>query len=198
MNRLIVLAFVIAIAAASGFAVARATSGMEARMAASGAAIAAGEGCSAVAKDQWPIGGASSLTLEARTFGPTCANATAVLVVSNGEGLPLYQSAHAARHVLGLAEAQTPQAMGEALAAWIAPGPAQTSQSLPPWPPGSEAPTGGEFAFYPSQSVAPDFYEGLRAENAPLWCFTQGMESARCLLARNGGIEDIGVQLFPG
>ena len=195
MTKVAPILLTIALAGAAGFAAGRATSGLSARMAASGAAIAADEGCAAFARGLWPMG-AGGPTLEARAFGPDCDSATVVLVVV-GQAGPLYQAAFAANRVFGLADADTPAQMTEALSAWITPQGARTTGELPPWPVGAEGPE-GEFPFVPHPGVPRETYEDMRAVNQPVFCFPQGMESMRCLRALDAGVEDIGVQRFPG
>lgn len=196
MQKIIPIILTILIAGIAGFAAGRATSGLDARMAASGAAIAAEEGCAALARGEWPVG-ATALKLEARAFGAACENATAVLVVSNDQG-PVYQAAFGTPWVFGLAGAMTPDAMTSALNEWLAQRGARSTSQLPPWAPGAEAPEAGEFPFMPSEWMDQATYETLRAANLPVFCFAQGLESALCLVARDGLIEEIGVQTFPG
>jgi hypothetical protein len=56
-----------------------------------------------------------------------------------------------------------------------------------------------EFPFY----LEPEWndrvgYEELRARNAPMYCYVQGMESLACLALQDGQLYKIGVQSFPG
>ncbi|MBU6407489.1 MAG: hypothetical protein KGS44_10210 [Alphaproteobacteria bacterium] len=196
MQKIIPILLTILIAGAGGFAAGRATSGFDARMAASGAAIAAEDGCAALARSEWPIG-VRGLRLEARAFGPDCDNATAVFVASTEQG-PLYQAAFATSQVFGLAEAETQEAMTVALSDWIAQRGARSTALLPPWPAGAGSPEAGEFPFTPAPWLTQAAYENLRAEDLPVFCMAQGLETARCLVAREDAIEDIGLQSFPG
>jgi hypothetical protein len=195
MQKVVPIILTILIAGLAGFAAGRSTAGLEARMAASGAAIAANEGCAALARGQWPIG-AGGPSLEARAFGPDCARATVVLVVGGLDG-PLYQAAFPASRVFGLADAQSQETMTAALSEWLTPKGPRTTADLPPWPPGAPGPE-GEFPFYPTPDLTRDTYEELRGFAEPVFCLPQGMESALCLRALDGGVEEIGVQAFPG
>ena len=195
MQKIIPIILTILIAGIAGFAAGRATSGLDARMAASGAAIAAEEGCAALARAEWPVG-ATPLRVEARAFGDACDNATAVLVVSGEQG-PMYQAAFATPWVFGLAEAGTSEAMTAALSEWISQRGARSTGELPRWFPGGETPE-AEFPFYPAEGLDQAGYEELRAANLPMLCFPQGLESALCVVARDTVIEEIGYQTFPG
>lgn len=196
MQNIIPIILTILIAGIAGFAAGRATSGLDARLAASGAAIAADEGCAGVARGEWPVG-ATPLRVEARAFGASCDNATAVLVVSNEQG-PLYQAAFSTPWVFGLANAGTPEAMMTALSEWITQRGASSTGRLPAWAQDAESPDAGEFPFMPDEWLDQAGYEELRAADLPMFCFPQGLESERCLVARDGLIEEIGIQAFPG
>ncbi len=196
MTKLAPVIITLVIAGAAGFAAGRATSGLDARVAASGAAIAAEEGCAAFASGTWPIG-AAGYTIEGRAFGADCADATAVLVIRNN-GSPVYQSALATPWVLGLAGAMTPDAMTEALSAWVAPSGPNTTGALPAWAQGTEGPEAAEFPFVPHENWTQENYEQLRTQNLPMFCFAAGLESARCLVARETVLEEIGLQSLAG
>ncbi len=100
-----------------------------------------------------------------------------------------------------LAEATTPALMQTALAQWIDPASnttMQTSSALPEWPANADGPQNGEFPFYVEEGYTRELYNEIRNANLPLYCFVQGMESSRCLALRNGALESVGVQSFPG
>lgn len=196
MQKIIPILLTILIAGAGGFAAGRATSGFDARLAASGAAIAADDGCAALARSEWPIG-VRALRLEARAFGPDCDSATAVIVASTEQG-PLYQAAFRASQVLGLADAETRETMTAALSDWIARRGVRSTAALPLWRSETFSPDAGESPFIPAAWLTQEDYESLRAADRPVYCFAQGVETVRCLVAREDAIEDIGVFGFPG
>lgn len=74
----------------------------------------------------------------------------------------------------------------------------QTSSALPEWPANADSPQNGEFPFYPAEGVTRDLYNQVRDANVPLYCYVQGMESSNCLALRDGALESVGVQSFPG
>jgi hypothetical protein len=195
MTKLVPIILTIVLAGVAGFAAGRATSGLDARIAASGAAIAADEGCAALARGQWAIG-AAGFQVEARAFGDDCTKATAVLVIGDANG-PAYQAALPTAWVFGLADAQDSADMTTALSEWIAAGSARTTGELAAWQEGAEGPE-GEFPFVPGENFDRPAYEDMRAANQPMFCFPQGMESMRCLRAVDTMIEEIGIQQFPG
>lgn len=156
-------------------------------------------GCDARAAYAWAAG-AQTLSVEAVSFGPDCARAVATLVMRDASGDPLFIDSYLARHVMVLAGAEGQAAMQTALGEWLdASNPAMpTSAALPDWPANAQAPVSGEFPFYPSEGLDRAGYIALRAANAPLYCFVQGMESLRCVAYEGEGVTDVGVQLFPG
>jgi ABC-type Fe3+-hydroxamate transport system substrate-binding protein len=157
-------------------------------------------GCDARAASTWAAGEAQ-YSVEAMSAGPDCVRAVATIVVRDASGAPLYAEAHLAQHVMVLAPATTEAAMQTALADWSNPAnntTMLTTSALPDWPQGAAGPQNGEFPFYPEPGYDRDTYMAIRAENAPLFCYVQGMESMSCLALRNGALEKIGVQAFPG
>jgi hypothetical protein len=100
-----------------------------------------------------------------------------------------------------LAQAHDQDAMRTALNEWIDPAhntTMQTTSALPDWPANADAPASGEFPFYPESYVDRDSYIALREADVPLLCYVQGMESMACLALRDGQLEKVGVQSFPG
>jgi hypothetical protein len=90
--------------------------------------------------------------------------------------------------------------MVKALSDWLAQDHMfKSSADLPPWGPSDEAPKSGEFPFYPEAGVDREGYEQIRAQKLPVFCYVQGMESLACLTVnREGQVDKVGVQLFPG
>jgi len=160
------------------------------------------EGCDARATSQW-VAGTDTFSVEATTIGPDCARAVATLVIRNSSGEPIYAEAHVTANVMTLASAADPAAMQTALTEWVDtsnPAFANTG-ALPEWPANADAPTGGEFPFYPDNhpyGYDREAWAALRTAAYPMFCYVQGMESLACLTYGDGGIEFIGVQTFPG
>jgi hypothetical protein len=158
-------------------------------------------GCTARATTQWSTAADANASIEAITTGPDCARAVATLIIRNGSGEPIYSATHIPSQVMTLAQASTPQAMQTALTEWIDPAgntTMQTSSALPEWPASADSPQNGEFPFYPAEGYARELYNQVRDANVPLYCYVQGMESLDCLALRDGGLETVGVQSFPG
>jgi hypothetical protein len=158
-----------------------------------GAAVAGG--CDANANAEW-----SGLRVEALAAGRDCASAHATLTIKSEAGAALYSETYPAANVMSLAQAGDATAMQAALGDWINSSNHTMSSSgaLPDWPANAEAPESGEFPFYPEQAMTRDAYLAIRAADAPLFCFVQGMESQACLALQNGALTKVGVQLFPG
>lgn len=158
-------------------------------------------GCDARATAQWSTEADPNASIEAVTAGPDCARAVATLVIRNGSGDPLYATTHMPSQVMTLAQAETTNAMQTALQEWIDPASnttMPTSSALPEWPANADSPQNGEFPFYPAEGVTRELYNQVRDANVPMYCYVQGMESLNCLALRDGALESIGVQSFPG
>lgn len=151
--------------------------------------------CAASANAEW-----SGLIVTAAAEGNDCASARATLTIKGPGGAILFSETHPAAQVMTLAPAGGAAAMQTALADWISSSnhTMATSGALPDWPAGAEAPESGEFPFYPEEGVTRERYLAIRAADAPLFCFVQGMESQACLALQNGALEKVGLQLFPG
>lgn len=163
-----------------------------------GGALAAG--CDARAVHTWNAMPDTALSVEALSHGPDCDRAVATLVIRDASGVPLYADTHFAGHVMSLAGAADQAAMQTALGEWVDSSNATmiSTSALPDWPQGAAAPANGEFPFYPDEGVGRDAYLSLRAQNLPLFCYVQGMESLRCVALNQGEIGSVGLQLFPG
>jgi hypothetical protein len=188
----------ILIAGTAGYALGRSTNGLEARVAASGAALAGQAGCSGLATDTWSVAATRELTIEAHAVGQDCANALALLIVRDGPRV-LFHSTFDAANVFSLREAaEGTEDMNIALAKWIDPGEVRTSASLPPFSETADQPNAPEFPFYLAEDMDQATYEAIRAAGAPLWCYVQGNESEACLILEEDSLSDVGYQIFPG
>lgn len=161
---------------------------------------AAETGCNAEVISDWAARESLRFSVEARTLGESCANAVAVLVVRSADGAPQLAVAQPATHTFGLSLARTASDMRLALREWVRQDAgARLTSELPAWPDNAEGPgPGQEFPFMPEDWLDRAAYEALRAENAPLFSYPQGMESQAVLMLKDGRLERIGVQLFPG
>lgn len=161
----------------------------------------AASGCAVSVSTPWrPLSG-TEFTIEAGSMGADCAKAVATIVVRDVQGNALWAQAYSAEHVMVLASAQDPAAMRAALSEWIDPASntmMQTTGGLPEWPASADGPQSGEFPFYPDEGVDRESYNAIRAADTPMFCYVQGMESLACVALQDGGMQQVGVQLFPG
>jgi len=120
--------------------------------------------------------------------------------VARRRSATLYTETFEAGHVMVLAGAQSVDDMRRRLNEWInPPGAARDSTGdLAEWAANAEAPMQGEFPFYPEDALTRAAYAALRAADAPMYCFVQGMESEACLTVHGGALRKVGVQTFPG
>jgi len=157
------------------------------------------QACRVNASHVWTAEG-QEYTVGASTTGPDCERAVATLVVRDADGRALWTDAFAVEHVFGLRDARDPADMETALRDWVSyeNTTMATSSALPEWPQGADGPQNGEFPFYPEPYFDRDGYTALRALDAPMLCYVQGMESIACLALEGGRLEKVGVQVFPG
>lgn len=156
--------------------------------------------CAASAWRNWsPVKGRTYRT-EAFSNGGKCAAAVVTIAVRGPDGTVLWSDAAPGAHVMIFAGVKTRAEMVRALGDWLTQEHMfKTSADLPPWGPADEAPKSGEFPFYPEAGVDRETYEQVRAQKLPVFCYVQGMESLACLtVTREGQMEKVGVQLFPG
>ncbi len=160
-------------------------------------------GCDATSEAMWgPIGPSDhpSYRIEAYANGGICEAAVVTLAIRARDGFPVYAWAGSAQHLFGLADQPDTAAMGKALAEWMdtAGSSIQTTGALPPWDETEGQLNRAEFPFMPAEWIDKQTYEAMRAEKLHTYCFPQGMESLNCLALRDGQVEEIGLQLFPG
>lgn len=156
-------------------------------------------GCPAAASSIWTADDGVGFTIEASAAGDDCDRATATIAIRKASGETVWIEAYPANQVMTLAGAESVGDMQRRLNEWInAPGAAPDSTGdLPEWAPSEDYPMNDEFPFHPEQRFGRAAYEALRARDAAMICYEQGMESVACLFENNGEIEKIGVQTFP-
>ncbi len=165
-----------------------------------GGHAAAADGCSVSASAAWTPSAGQVYRTEAFSNGPTCAQAVVTLVVRAPDGSVAWADAAPGEHVMIFADVKARPEMARALADWLSQDSMfKTTRALPVWPEGAPEPKSGEFPFMPESWIDREYYERTRAEGPPLFCYVQGMESIACIvLSRDGQMEKIGVQSFPG
>jgi hypothetical protein len=156
--------------------------------------------CAASASAPWNPAEGAALTIEASSSGPDCEHAVASFVIRGEDKSVLWAEIYPTEYVMVLAPAHDPAAMQTALNEWITYDNTtmQTTSALPEWPANASEPQNGEFPFYPEEGLDREAYEAIRARNAPLYCYVQGMESLACLAFGEGAVEKVGLQTFPG
>ena len=158
--------------------------------------------CDARAEARWSPDTTRTYDVQATASGPACGHDVVTLSVRGPDGSPVLAWAGRAADLFGLSDAPDAAAMKTALAAWIDQGSNNytTASALPAWPEGGEAPASenAEFPFHPESWFDRAGWEQMRTENAPLFAFPQGRESLAVFLLRDGQLEPIGVQQFPG
>jgi hypothetical protein len=164
--------------------------------------VAADAGCAVHVGKDW-INEETPLrryTVEAQTLGPTCQQAVAVLVIRAREGSPIYTWSGRTEDLLGLYDAADAAAMKIALEGWIDQSGAmlKTTADLPPWEQTEGQPQRAEFPFMPESWLDKAGWDQMRADKRDMFCFVQGRESMNCAVLRDGQMEEIGLQLFPG
>lgn len=132
--------------------------------------------CTARAARDWTLSGVTYIVL-AVAEGPSCAHATASLMVRAPDGRSLFADAYPTEQVsLAFSPHSDATALATELQAWIAGDPEHTTaDQLPAWPEGAPAPPG----FTPR--LARIAYEGLRTEKTSILCYPDGGESNACI-----------------
>ena len=141
----------------------------------------------------------SGLSVSAETGGDDCAAATARITISNA-GDMLITHDYQSNQVMVLAHAESVADMERRLGEWIIPAGAarDSAGDLPVWIEGADYPMSGEFVFLVEEGIDRAAYAALRARDAPLYCYVQGMESEACFVFENGALIPVGLQTFPG
>jgi hypothetical protein len=151
-------------------------------------------GCSAEAATSWTP--RPDFGLSALVTGPDCAKSVVLLTVRDANENVLLAWAAPVKDVFGLKDATTRPEMETALSQFIAQRDTTTA-NLPEWTDPDGLP-GGEFPFHPEAWIDRETYASMRAGAAPVLAFPQGHESQATYALRDGSLEFIGVQQFPG
>jgi hypothetical protein len=167
-----------------------------------GAEPSATTGCDAHVAANW-IDQETSLrryTAEATSLGSTCDNAVALIVVRAREGSPIYTWSGRVRDIFGLKDATDAATMKTALGEWIDQKNSSlpTTDKLPPWERTAGQSGRDEFPFHPATGLDKTGWDALRKAKLDMFCFPQGAESLNCAVLRDGQMEEIGLQQFPG
>ncbi len=164
-------------------------------------ADAAATGCNVSAQKMWieqetPI---RRYSVEAHTMGPTCEQAVAVLIIRAREGSPIYTWSGKTPDILGLYDVTDPAKMKPALEEWISgQGGHKNTSELGAWEETDGQPKRAEFPFMPESWIDKAGWDKMKADKLDMFCFVQGHESMKCAVLRDGEMEDVGLQLFPG
>jgi hypothetical protein len=161
--------------------------------------VDAANGCAATASAPW-VAGAETLTVEGSTTGADCASAEARMALRRADGGEMYGQVFPASSIMTLAGAESVADMERRLHEWVSPPGAalDSTGDLPEWEANAELPGNSEFPFRPYGGTDRAAYEALRATDAPMFCFVQGMETQACFWLDQGALRRIGEQQFPG
>ena len=156
--------------------------------------------CPASTSSTWAAGAGAVFSIDAAATGADCAQATATIAIHAPGGAVVWSQSYPAAHVMTLVGASSPEDMQRRLGEWIVPGgaAADSTGDLAEWNAQDDSPMNGEFPFYPEEGIDRAAYAALRARDAPMYCYVQGMESLICLAWDNGALTPVGVQTFPG
>ena len=166
--------------------------------------------CDVSVSRKWAVERKTNYTINASSLGSNCAQAAVVLIVRDGKGEVKYSFVGAAKDIgsfTNLAESPVTDVkkMRVALAQWLDAGLSSKMNKLsnfPDWKVGADGPAEdppSEFPFTVSSDLDRNSYIDWRKQNVPVFCFVQGMESARCIvLTKQDVVSEVGIQSFPG
>ncbi len=158
---------------------------------------AAPDNCNANAPSTWAAG-SETITVEASSAGADCASAEASITLRRGDGGAMYSQVFPANQIRVLAGADSVADMERRLQEWVSPSAALDSTGdLPEWAANAAIPGESESPFHPYGGMDRAAYTALRAADAPMFCFVQGMESQACFWLDAGALRRIGEQQIP-
>lgn len=146
------------------------------------AAAVAQSGCDKSAKQTIAFTAPDAADIvEARAFGPTCANAVVTLVVRGADGTPLSVFSTAHPWLVGVAAdpASADAAVDNLLREWVQVK-VDTTNSLPDWPQRANA-FKDQLGAFMTTPFDRDTYLDIRARGAPRLCFATGVSSGQCI-----------------
>jgi hypothetical protein len=155
-------------------------------------------GCTAKADTEWNATPDTDLAVHARAWGPTCKQAVIALGIWTKDGPPAYSFISSMADIEGFDDVADAAALQKALSDW-ADGQPRNTADLPEWKASDSSPDpSAEFSFYPDEGIDRAAYTEIRTGKHPMFCFVQGQESQQCVYLKDGGVQSVGVQTFPG
>ena len=156
------------------------------------------ENCDATAPSTWTVG-SETITVEGSSAGANCASAEATITLRRADGGAMYSQVFTANQIRVLAGADSVVDMERRLQEWVSPSATLNSTGdLPEWAANAAVPGASESPFHPYGSMDRAAYAALRAADAPMFCFVQGMASQACFWLDAGALRRIGEQQIPG
>ena len=155
------------------------------------------ENCDATAPSTWTAG-SETITVEASSAGADCASAEASITLRRGDGGAMYSQVFPANQIRVLTGADSVADMERRLQDWVSPSAALDSTGdLPEWGANAAIPGESEAPFHPYGGMDRAAFTALRAADAPMFCFVQGMQSQACFWLDAGALRRIGEQQIP-
>ncbi len=156
------------------------------------------QNCDATAPSTWTAG-SETITVEGSSAGANCSSAEATITLRRGDGGAMYSQVFTASQIRVLAGAESVSDMERRLQEWVSPsGALDSTGDLPEWAANAAAPGESESPFRPYGGMDRAAYAALRAADAPMFCFVQGMASQACFWLDAGALRRIGEQQIPG
>jgi len=156
------------------------------------------ENCDATAPSTWTVG-SETITVEASSAGANCFSAEVTITLRRGDGGAMYSQVFTASQIRVLAGADSVSDMERRLQEWVSPSAALDSTGdLPEWAANAATPGESGSPFHPYGGMDRAAYAALRAADAPMFCFVQGMVSQACFWLDAGALRRIGEQQIPG
>jgi hypothetical protein len=154
---------------------------------------ASAAGCNLTASAAIALTGASAADMiEARAFGPTCAQATLVFTVRDSTGAVIHADAMAASDSIPPTATAPLDTSGvqSFIDAWARPEVVNAS-TAPAWAEGAARPGGDGDPLILTDMIRP-MYEDVRKQNLKLICYLSGASEKTCLYAKStGGVVEI-------
>jgi hypothetical protein len=156
---------------------------------------------------EWASAKKFGLQVNGYLIGANCKNTAAVITITNKKGGVLWTESwptEVIAHFAGV-DSATEDALKTELKAWVLgwkDSAYANTKDLPDWKNGKDAPEAGKNEYiniYLDEGTTREDYLDKRTKSYPMFCFTQGMESAKCLIAKDATqIESFIGVTFPG